>query len=56
MEELDVKGVLKSSIFVVQKATTPKSGVEFCQGSLGAIRSNLGTSHDVARLLVAKIN
>ena len=40
---------LKSSIFVVQKATAPKSGVEFRQGSVGAIRSGLATSHDVWR-------
>ena len=47
VEEVDVKGVLKSSIFVVQKATAPKSGVEFRQGSLGAIRSSLATSYGV---------
>ena len=46
-EEVDVKGVLKSSIFVVQKATAPKSGVEFRQGSIGANSSNLATSYDV---------
>ena len=47
VEEVDVKGVLKSSIFVVQKATAPKSGVEFRQGPLGAIRSSLATSYGV---------
>jgi len=26
----DIKGVLNSLIFVVEKATTPKNGVEFC--------------------------
>ena len=40
---------LKSSIFVVQKATAPKSGVEFCQGSIGTIRVSLATSYDVWR-------
>ena len=49
VEEVDVKGVLKSSIFVVHKATTPKTGVDFRQGSVGAIRSGLATSHDVWR-------
>ena len=33
----------KSSIFVVQKATAPKNGVEFPQGSIGTIRSSLAT-------------
>ena len=47
MEEVDVKGVLKSSIFVVQKATAPKSGVEFCQGSIGAIRSSVAMPYEV---------
>ena len=49
VQEVDVKGVLKSSIFVVQKTTAPKSGVEFRQGSLGAIRSSLATSYGVLR-------
>ena len=44
-----VKGVLKSLIFVVQKATAPKTGVEFHQGSIGAISSSLATSCDVWR-------
>ena len=39
----------KSSIFVLQKATAPKSGVEFCQGSIGTIRVGLATSYDVWR-------
>ena len=47
--EVDVKEVLKSSIFVVQKAAAPKSGVEFRQGSIGTIRSSLATSCDVSR-------
>ena len=51
VEEVDFKGVLKSSIFVVQKATAPKSGIEFRQGSLGAFRSSLATSRDVASAL-----
>ena len=45
--EVDVKEALKSSIFIVQKAAAPKSGVEFCQGSFGAIRSSLATSYGV---------
>ena len=50
VEEVNVKGVLKSSIFVVQKATAPKTGVEFCQGSICAIRSSLAMmSGDVAK-------
>ena len=47
--EVDVKEALKSSIFVVQKAAAPKSGVEFRQGSIGTIKSSLATSWDVAR-------
>ena len=49
VKEVDVKSVLKSSIFVVQKATAPKTGVAFCQGSIGAIRSSVATSYDVWR-------
>ena len=49
VEEVDIKEVLKSSIFVVQKATAPKIGVEFRQGSIGAIRSSLATSYGVWR-------
>ena len=49
VEEVDVKGVLKSSIFVVQKATAPKIGVEFRQGSIVATRSSVATSYDVWR-------
>jgi hypothetical protein len=37
------------SIFVVQKATAPKSGVEFRQGSIGTIRGSLAMSYDVWR-------
>ena len=47
--EVDVKEALKSSIFVVQKAAAPKTGVEFCQGSIGTIRSSLATLYDVWR-------
>ena len=46
-KEVDVKGVLKSSIFVVQRAIAPKIGVEFCQGSIGAISSSVATSYNV---------
>ena len=49
VEEVDVKGVLKSSLFVVQKATAPKNGVEFRQRSIGAIRNSLATSYDAVR-------
>ena len=63
VKEVDIKDVLKSSIFVVQKAAAPKNGVEFRQGSIGAIRSSLAMSYDALRrratqsrkrLLVAK--
>ena len=47
--EVDVKEALKPSIFIVQKAAAPKSGVEFRQGSNGTIRSSLATSYDVSR-------
>ena len=30
--------ILKASVFVVQKATAQKNMVEFCQGSIGAVR------------------
>ena len=40
---------LKLSIFDVQKATAPKSGVEFRQGSIGTIRGSLATPYDVWR-------
>ena len=38
--------LLKSSIFVVQKAATPKNGLEFCQRPIGAIRCGLATSYN----------
>ena len=43
IKEVNVKEALKSSIFVVQKSAIPKIGVEFCQGSIGAIRGSLAT-------------
>ena len=46
VKELNVEEVLKSSILVVQKTAAPKNGVEFRQGSIGAIRSSLATSYD----------
>ena len=49
VKEVNVKEVLKSSIFVVQKATAPKDGVEFCQGSIGTIKSSLAMSYDAWR-------
>ena len=53
---VNIEEALKSSIFVVQKAATPKKGVEFCQGSNGTIRSSLATSCDVARGLRISTN
>ena len=47
--EVDVEKALKSSIFIVQKAAAPKSGIEFRQDSIGTIRSCLATSYDVWR-------
>ena len=48
-KEVNYKEALKSSIFVVQRATAPKNGVEFRQGSIGTSRSNLATLYDVWR-------
>ena len=47
VEKVDVKGALKSSIFVAQKAAAPKIRVEFRQGSIGTIKSSLATSYSV---------
>ena len=47
VKELNVEEVLKSSIFVVQKAAVPKNGVEFRQKSIGDIRCSVATSYDV---------
>ena len=47
VEEVDVKRVLKSSIYVIQKATAPKTGEEFRQGSIGTFKSSQSTSNDV---------
>ena len=44
--EVDVEEALKSSIFIVQKAAAPKSGVEFRQASIGTIRRRLAVSCD----------
>ena len=49
VKELNFVEALKSSIFVVQKATAPKNGVEFRQGSYGTIKSSLATSYAVSR-------
>ena len=49
VKELNIEEALKSSILVVQKAAAPKTGVEFCQGSNGTIRSSLAMSYDVSR-------
>ena len=48
VKELNVEEVLKSSIFVIQKAAAPKNGVEFRQGFNHTIRSSLATSCDVS--------
>ena len=49
VEDIDVKWVLKSTKFDLQKADAPKIGVEFRQGSIGAISSSIATSSDVWR-------
>ena len=49
VEEVNAKEALKSSIFVVQKAAAPKTGVESRQSSVDTIRSSLATSYDVLR-------
>ena len=49
VKELNFVEALKSSIFVVQKATAPKNGVEFRQGSYGTIKSSLSTPYAVSR-------
>ena len=49
VKELNVEEVLKSPIFVVQRAAAQKNGVEFRQVSNGTIRSSLATSYVVWR-------
>ena len=49
VKEVEIKEALKSSIFVVQKAAAQIYGVEFRQGSIGAIRSSLAMLHRVWR-------
>ena len=44
----------KSSIFVVQKAAAPKSGIKFRQGSVGTISSSLATLYNVWRCRARK--
>ena len=56
VKELNIEEVLKSSVFVVQKAAAPKNGVEFRQGSIGTIRSSVATSCDVTRGLRISTN
>ena len=46
VKDVNAKEALKSSIFVVQKAAAPKTGVESRQSSIGTIRSSLATSYD----------
>ena len=41
--------LLKSTIFVVQRAAAPKNGVEFRKKSIGAIRCSVTTSYDDVR-------
>ena len=55
VEEVNAKEALKSSIFVVQKAAAPKTGVESRQSSIGTIRSSLATSYDVAKVLCHRL-
>ena len=38
--------LLKSPIFVIQKAAAPKNGAEFCQKSIGADRCSLARLYD----------
>ena len=38
--------LLKSPIFVIQKAAAPKNGVEFCQNPICAVRCSLAMSCD----------
>ena len=48
--------LLKSSIFVVEKAATPKNGLEFCQWSIDALRCSLiTTTGGVGRLRVCVV-
>ena len=47
VEDVDVKWVLKSSIFAVQKTNTPKVDIEFRQGSIGAISSSVAMSYNI---------
>ena len=49
MESARLGRLLKSPIFVVQKAAAPKNGVEFRHKSIGAIRSSLATLYDDVR-------
>ena len=56
--EVDVKEALKSSIFIVQKAAAPKSGVEFRQSSNGttsSLRKNLVLKRFLYRNFETKI-
>ena len=46
---LRLEHVIQLSNFVVQRATAPKNGVEFRQGSVETIKSSLATSYDVER-------
>ena len=46
VKEFNVEEALKLSIFIVQKAAAPKSGLEFRQDSIGTIRNSLATSCD----------
>ena len=48
-KELNFVEALKLSIFVVQKATAPKIGVEFRQGSYGIIKISLAMSYAISR-------
>ena len=50
---LFLRFLLKLPIFGVQKAATPKNGVEFRQKSIGAIRCGLATSYNDVRCDIA---
>ena len=56
VERAQLGCLLKSSIFVVQKAATPKNGLEFCQWSIDALRCSLiTTTGGVGRVCVVVV-
>ena len=47
--KVEIDWLLKSLIFVVQRAAAPKNGLEFPQRFIGAIRCCVATSYDDVR-------